>query len=168
MEPQYPKTRSYGPQMKMTIPPSHSHSHSHSQSQSQLQSQHSDNDRSSVELRALDCNLTSLCDHIQMEGFNSGSFSDIVVNAMGSTYHLHRLILSRSSYFRSDCNFCSFLWQFDSLLVKFLKLEKTNVSENFLGSQTLLSHHPVDRNLCKFGWPFGNLRQMCANFRFFC
>lgn len=107
MEPQYPKTRSYGPQMKMTIPPSHSHSHS--QSQSQLQSQHSDNDRSSVELRALDCNLTSLCDHIQMEGFNSGSFSDIVVNAMGSTYHLHRLILSRSSYFRSDCNILQFL-----------------------------------------------------------
>lgn len=122
MEPQYPKTRSYGPQMKMTIPPSHSHTHS--QSQSQSQQQHSDNDRSSVELRALDCNLTSLCDHIQMEGFNSGSFSDIVVNAMGSTYRLHRLILSRSSYFRSDCNFCNFLWQFDSVLVNFLKLER--------------------------------------------
>jgi hypothetical protein len=73
----------------MTIPPS--------QSQSQLQS---DNDRTSGELRALDCNLTSLCDHIQVEGFNSGSFSDVVVHAMGSTYHLHRLILSRSSYFR--------------------------------------------------------------------
>lgn len=65
-------------------------------------SQHSDNDRSSGELRALDCNLTSLCDHIQIEGFNSGAFSDIVVHAMGSTYHLHRLILSRSPYFRSS------------------------------------------------------------------
>ncbi|KAK9136896.1 hypothetical protein Sjap_007490 [Stephania japonica] len=62
-------------------------------------SQQSDNDRSSGELRALDCNLTSLCDHIQIEGFNSGVFSDIVIHAMGSSYHLHRLILSRSSYF---------------------------------------------------------------------
>ncbi|KAH6809106.1 BTB/POZ domain-containing protein [Perilla frutescens var. frutescens] len=48
----------------------------------------------------LDCNLASLCDHIQSEGFNNGVFSDVVLNAMGSTYHLHRLILSRSSYFR--------------------------------------------------------------------
>lgn len=65
-----------------------------------LQTQPSDNDRSSSELRALDCNLASLCDHIQMEGFNSGAFSDVIVQAMGSTYLLHRLILSRSSYFR--------------------------------------------------------------------
>lgn len=58
-------------------------------------------DRCGAELRAqLDCNLTSLCDHIQLEGFNNGSFSDVVVHAMGSVYHLHRLILSRSSYFR--------------------------------------------------------------------
>lgn len=49
---------------------------------------------------ALDCNLASLCDHIQFEGFNNGLFSDVVLNAMGSTYHLHRLMLSRSSYFR--------------------------------------------------------------------
>lgn len=61
-----------------------------------------DSDRSSGELRAMDCNLVSLCDHIQMEGFHSGAFSDVVVQAMGSTYRLHRLILSRSSYFR--CN----------------------------------------------------------------
>jgi hypothetical protein len=86
MEPQYSKpARAYGPQLKMTIPPSQSQS---------------DNDRTSGELRALDCNLASLCDHIQVEGFNSGTFSDVVVHAMGSTYHLHRLILSRSSYFR--------------------------------------------------------------------
>jgi len=66
-------------------------------------SHHSDNNdpTTTAELRALDCNLASLCEHVQIEGFNSGSFSDIVVNAMGSTYHLHRLILSRSSYFRS-------------------------------------------------------------------
>lgn len=85
METQYSASHSYSSAMKMTIPPS----------------QHADNDRSTTELRALDCNLTSLCDHIQIEGFNSGAFSDIVVHAMGSTYHLHRLILSRSSYFRS-------------------------------------------------------------------
>lgn len=67
------------------------------------QSMHSqsDNDRSRSELRAVDCNLTSLCDHIQLEGFNNGAFSDVIVHVMGSTYHLHRLILSRSSYFRS-------------------------------------------------------------------
>ncbi|KAI3701121.1 hypothetical protein L2E82_45766 [Cichorium intybus] len=57
--------------------------------------QHFDNDRSSGELRPVDCNLISLCDHIQMEGFNNGSFSDVVVQAMGATYHLHRLILCR-------------------------------------------------------------------------
>ncbi|XWS39028.1 hypothetical protein CRYUN_Cryun18bG0015100 [Craigia yunnanensis] len=97
MEPQFSKPRSYGPplhhnhqqqQLKMTIP-------------SATPQQHSDDDRSSSELRAVDCNLNSLCEHIQMEGFNGGSFSDIVVNTMGSTYHLHRLILSRSSYFRN-------------------------------------------------------------------
>lgn len=71
---------------------------------------HSDNSESSItgerrgggEMRraTLDCNLASLCDHIQLEGFNNGVFSDVVLNAMGSTYHLHRLVLSRSSYFR--------------------------------------------------------------------
>ena len=70
--------------------------------QHQQQPQTSGNDRTAGELRALDCNLGSLCDHIQIEGFNNGAFSDVVVEAMGSTYHLHRLILSRSSYFRSD------------------------------------------------------------------
>ncbi|KAK4277149.1 hypothetical protein QN277_015191 [Acacia crassicarpa] len=44
MNPLYPKPRSYAPQMEMMIPPS----------------QLFDNDRSSFELRALDCNLTSL------------------------------------------------------------------------------------------------------------
>lgn len=65
---------------------------------------HAESDQSTSELRALDCNLASLCDHIQSEGFGSGSFSDVVVKAMGSTYHLHRLILSRSSYFRFTCS----------------------------------------------------------------
>ena len=64
----------------------------------------SDNDQSSAsELRAaaLDCNLTSLRDHIQLEGFKNGAFSDVIVHAMGSTYNPHRLILSRSYYFRA-------------------------------------------------------------------
>lgn len=83
----------------------------------QLSTQNSDNDHTTGELRALDCNLTSLCDHIQLEGFNSGAFSDIAVHAMGSTYHLHRLILSRSSYFRytfspslKRCKFFLIVW----------------------------------------------------------
>ncbi|XP_011090975.1 uncharacterized protein LOC105171524 [Sesamum indicum] len=74
------------------------------------ESSHSDNSASStsgerrgggeMHRATLDCNLASLCDHIQLEGFNNGVFSDVVLNAMESTYHLHRLILSRSSYFR--------------------------------------------------------------------
>ena len=53
-----------------------------------------------AELRPVDCNLAALCDHVQVEGFGSGAFSDLVVEAMGATYRLHRLILSRSAYFR--------------------------------------------------------------------
>ncbi|PWZ34502.1 putative germ cell-less protein-like 1-like [Zea mays] len=54
-----------------------------------------------TELRPVDCNLAALCDHVQAEGFGSGAFSDLVVEAMGATYRLHRLILSRSAYFRN-------------------------------------------------------------------
>ncbi|KAL6840452.1 hypothetical protein ACP4OV_030262 [Aristida adscensionis] len=54
-----------------------------------------------AELRPVDCNLAALCDHVQAEGFGSGAFSDVVVEAMGATYRLHRLILSRSAYFRN-------------------------------------------------------------------
>lgn len=53
-----------------------------------------------AELRPVDCNLAALCDHVQAEGFGSGAFSDVVVEAMGATYRLHRLIISRSAYFR--------------------------------------------------------------------
>lgn len=82
-------------QMRMTVPPPPS------PQPSPPVPSHAESDQSTSELRgALDCNLTSLCDHIQSEGFGSGSFSDVVVKAMGSSYHLHRLILSRSSYFR--------------------------------------------------------------------
>ncbi|GKB02291.1 hypothetical protein Tco_0830380 [Tanacetum coccineum] len=68
-------------------------------SSSQHQQQQSDDRNNGGEMIRLDCNLNSLCDHIQTEGFDNGSFSDVVVNAMGATYRLHRLILSRSSYF---------------------------------------------------------------------
>ncbi|MFS7989295.1 hypothetical protein Hanom_Chr11g01045041 [Helianthus anomalus] len=51
---------------------------------------HSETGLTAGELLALDCNLTSLCDYIQLEGFNHGSFSDVIVKAMGATYHLHR------------------------------------------------------------------------------
>jgi hypothetical protein len=49
----------------------------------------------------LDSNLGALCEHVQLEGWKSRAFSDIVVKAMGHTFYLHRLLLSRSSYFRS-------------------------------------------------------------------
>ncbi|CAH8276498.1 unnamed protein product [Arabidopsis lyrata] len=82
-------------QMRMTVPPPPS------PQPSPPVLPHAESDQSTSELRSLDFNLTSLCDHIQSEGFGSGAFSDVVVKAMGSSYHLHRLILSRSSYFRT-------------------------------------------------------------------
>ncbi|KAF5794318.1 hypothetical protein HanRHA438_Chr08g0337951 [Helianthus annuus] len=53
-------------------------------------SHHHSNNVTSEELWALSCNLISLYDHIQSEGSDHGSFSDVIVNAMGATYHLHR------------------------------------------------------------------------------
>ncbi|XP_058076142.1 uncharacterized protein LOC131224789 [Magnolia sinica] len=125
MESQYPKPRSYGTNGKMPIAPA----------------QQSDNDRSSSELRALDCNLTSLCDHIQIEGFNSGLFSDIVVHAMGSTYHLHRLILSRSSYFR---NMLHGPWKEAGAPVLTLHIDDDNVNADAIAMALayLYGHHP--------------------------
>ncbi|GMI80195.1 hypothetical protein HRI_001688800 [Hibiscus trionum] len=81
MEPQLSKLQSYGP-------PSHHHHHQQQQLKMTILPpplQHSDNDRSSSELRAVVCNLNSLCEHIQSEGFNGGSFSYVVLKAMGST-----------------------------------------------------------------------------------
>jgi hypothetical protein len=63
-----------------------------------------------AELRPVDCNLAALCDHVQAEGFGSGAFSDVVVEAMGATYRLHRLIISRSTYFRSDHSSPTRMW----------------------------------------------------------
>ncbi|RWW00586.1 hypothetical protein BHE74_00018754 [Ensete ventricosum] len=106
-----------------------------------LQSQSPDNDRSSGELRALDCNLASLCDHIQMEGFNSGAFSDVVVQAMGSTYRLHRLILSRSSYFR---NMLHGPWKEAGEPTLVLNIDDANVDPDAIavGLAYLYGHYP--------------------------
>ncbi|RVX22147.1 Germ cell-less protein-like 1 [Vitis vinifera] len=149
MQPQYHKPRSYGPPVKMAIPPA----------------QHSDNDRSSGELRALDCNLTSLCDHIQLEGFTSGSFSDIVVHAMGSTYRLHRLILSRSSYFR---NMLHGPWKEANASIVTLHVDDSNVNGEAIEMALayLYGHHPKlnDNNAFRVlaAASFLDLQDLCA------
>ncbi|KAF5789279.1 hypothetical protein HanRHA438_Chr09g0380901 [Helianthus annuus] len=43
---------------------------------------HSDDGRTSGELPALDCHITSLCDHIQSETSNHGLFSNVIMKAM--------------------------------------------------------------------------------------
>ncbi|XP_059632733.1 uncharacterized protein LOC132275289 [Cornus florida] len=149
MAPQYPDLRSYGSSMEMTRQPS----------------QHSDNDRSSGELRALDCNLTSLCDHIQLEGFNNGSFSDIVVHAMGSTYHLHRLIISRSSYFR---NMLYGPWKEANAPIVSLQVDDKNVNGEAIAVALayLYGHHPKlnDNNAFRIlaAASFLDLQDLCA------
>ncbi|XP_043721298.1 uncharacterized protein LOC122668824 isoform X1 [Telopea speciosissima] len=149
MESQYKKTRSYGNAMKMGIDAP----------------QLSDNDRSSGELRALDCNLTSLCDHIQMEGFNSGAFSDIVVQAMGSTYRLHRLILSRSSYFR---NMLHGPWKEANAPIVTLHVDDDNVNGESIEMALayLYGHHPTlnDSNAFRVlaAASFLDLQDLCA------
>ncbi|CBI26054.3 unnamed protein product, partial [Vitis vinifera] len=127
--------------------------------------QHSDNDRSSGELRALDCNLTSLCDHIQLEGFTSGSFSDIVVHAMGSTYRLHRLILSRSSYFR---NMLHGPWKEANASIVTLHVDDSNVNGEAIEMALayLYGHHPKlnDNNAFRVlaAASFLDLQDLCA------
>ncbi|KAL4564927.1 hypothetical protein LXL04_029003 [Taraxacum kok-saghyz] len=127
--------------------------------------QHSDNDRSSGELHALDCNLTSLCDHIQMEGFNNGSFSDVVVQAMGATYHLHRLILSRSSYFR---NMLHGPWKDANAPVLTLHVDDNNVNREAIAIALsyLYGNHPKldDSNAFRVlaAASFLDLQNLCA------
>lgn len=131
----------------------------------QSSQQHSDNDRSSGELRALDCNLTSLCDHIQMEGFNNGSFSDVVVQAMGATYHLHRLILSRSSYFR---NMLHGPWKDANAPVLTLHVDDNNVNREAIAIALayLYGNHPKldDSNAFRVlaAASFLDLQNLCA------
>ncbi|KAL6193756.1 hypothetical protein ACLB2K_034840 [Fragaria x ananassa] len=136
--------------MKMTIQPSQ---------------QHSDNDRSSGELRALDCNLTSLCDHIQTDGFNSGAFSDVLVLALGSTYHLHRLILSRSPYFR---NMLHGPWKEANAPVVTLHVDDKNINAEAITTALayLYGHHPKlsDTNAFRVlaAASFLDLQDLCA------
>ncbi|XP_010045920.2 uncharacterized protein LOC104434746 [Eucalyptus grandis] len=131
MDPPYPKPRSYGPHPRTAADPP----------PQPPPPQHSDNDRSSGELRALDCNLSALCDHIQIEGFNSGAFSDLAVQAMGSTYRLHRLILSRSSYFR---NMLHGPWKEAGAPVVTLQVDDKNVNPEAITMSLayLYGHHP--------------------------
>ncbi|GLT79395.1 hypothetical protein SLA2020_508860 [Shorea laevis] len=157
MESQYPRSRSFGPPqhpMKMTAPPP------------PPQQPHSDINRSgSGELRAPDCNLTSLCDHIKMEGFNAGSFSDIVVQATGSTYRLHRLILSRSSYFR---NMLHGPWKEAGAPVVTLHVDDKNVNGEAIAMALayLYGHHPKlnDSNASRVlaAASFLDLQDLCA------
>ncbi|CAI8610654.1 unnamed protein product [Vicia faba] len=128
-------------------------------------SHQSDNDHTTAELRALDCNLASLCEHVQIEGFNSGSFSDIVVNAMGSAYHLHRLILSRSSYFR---NMLHGPWKEASAPVVTLHIDDKNVNEEAISIALayLYGNHPKlnDDNAFRVlaAASFLDLQDLCA------
>ncbi|KAL3508102.1 hypothetical protein ACH5RR_033484 [Cinchona calisaya] len=128
----------------------------------------SDNDRSSAgELRAaaLDCNLSSLCDHIQLEGFNNGAFSDVVLHAMGSTYHLHRLILSRSSYFR---NMLQGPWREANAAVLTLNVDDNNVNGEAISIALayLYGHQPTltDSNAFRVlaAASFLDLQDLCA------
>ncbi|KAJ8766464.1 hypothetical protein K2173_022523 [Erythroxylum novogranatense] len=130
-----------------------------------MPSQRADNDRSSDDLRALDCNLTSLCDHIQVEGFNAGAFSDIIIAAIDSKYHLHRLILSRSSYFR---NMLQGPWKEASSPVVTLHVDDKNVNSDAIAMALsyLYGHHPKlnDNNAFRVlaAASFLDLQDLCA------
>ncbi|KAJ0716026.1 putative chromatin remodeling & transcription regulator BTB-POZ family [Helianthus annuus] len=126
---------------------------------------HSDTGRTASELPALDCNLTSLCDHIQSEGFNHGSFSDVIVKAMGATYHLHRLILSRSSYFR---NMLHGPWKDANAPVLTLHVDDNNVNKEAIAIALayLYGYHPKldDSNAFRVlaAASFLDLQDLCA------
>ncbi|CAN7080994.1 unnamed protein product [Brassica oleracea var. botrytis] len=146
-------------QMRTTVPPPPS------PHPPPLVPSHAESDQSTSELRALDCNLTSLCDHIQSEGFGSGSFSDVVVKAMGSTYHLHRLILSRSSYFRT---MLQGPWKEASSPVVNLLVDDKNVNGDAISVALayLYGHHPKldDDNAFRVlaAASFLDLQDLCA------
>ncbi|KAG8369949.1 hypothetical protein BUALT_Bualt14G0066400 [Buddleja alternifolia] len=118
-----------------------------------------------VRRATLDCNLASLCDHIQLEGFHNGVFSDVVLNAMGSTYHLHRLILSRSSYFR---NMLQGPWKEANAPILTLHVDDTNVNSEAItiALAYLYGHHPKlnDDNAFRVlaAASFLDLQDLCA------
>ncbi|KFK44980.1 hypothetical protein AALP_AA1G328500 [Arabis alpina] len=147
-------------QLRMTIPPPPS------PQPSIPVTSHGEIDQSTSELRgSMDCNLTSLCDHIQSEGFGSGSFSDVVVKAMGSSYHLHRLILSRSSYFRT---MLQGPWKEASSPVVNLLVDDKNVNGDAISVALayLYGHHPKldDDNAFRVlaAASFLDLQDLCA------
>lgn len=100
-----------------------------------------------------------------MEGFNSGSFSDIIVHVMGSTYHLHRLILSRSSYFR---NMLHDPWKEASAPVVTLHVDDKNVNGEAIAMALayLYGHRPKlnDANAFRVlaAASFLDLQDLCA------
>ncbi|KAK1279380.1 hypothetical protein QJS04_geneDACA019713 [Acorus gramineus] len=99
-------------------------------------------DRSACEVRVMNCNIASLCDHILIEGFNNGAFSDVVVQASGgSTYRLHRLILSRSPYFR---NMLHGPWKEAGAPTVMLYIDDDNVNAEAIEAALayLYGHHP--------------------------
>ncbi|KAL6532475.1 hypothetical protein OROGR_014445 [Orobanche gracilis] len=114
---------------------------------------------------ALDCNLASLCDHIQLEGFNNCVFSDVVLNVMGSTYHLHRLMLSRSSYFR---NMLHGPWKEANAPVLTLHVDDNNVNGEAMeiALAYLYGHYPKlnDNNAFRVlaAASFLDLQDLCA------
>ncbi|XP_057850952.1 uncharacterized protein LOC131061329 isoform X1 [Cryptomeria japonica] len=93
------------------------------------------------ELREIDGNLGSLCQHIEVEGWNFGAFSDIVIECMGQTLNLHRLILSRSSYFR---NMLQGPWKEAGAPVVTLQIDDENVNREAvtMALSYLYGHHP--------------------------
>ncbi|GKA22211.1 BTB/POZ domain-containing protein [Tanacetum coccineum] len=134
-------------------------------SSSQHQQQQSDDRNNGDEMIRLDCNLNSLCDHIQTEGFDNGSFSDVVVNAMGATYRLHRLILSRSSYFR---NMLHGPWKDATSPVLTLHVDDNNVNREAIAIALayLYGNHPKldDSNAFRVlaAASFLDLQELCA------
>lgn len=100
-----------------------------------------------------------------MEGFNSGSFSDIIVHVMGSTYHLHRLILSRSSYFR---NMLHDPWKEASAPVVTLHVDDKNVNGEAIAMALayVYGHRPKLNDVNAFrvlaAASFLDLQDLCA------
>nr|XP_043629394.1 uncharacterized protein LOC122600705 [Erigeron canadensis] len=103
----------------------------------------SSNGEQQQQQQVMDCssNLNSLCEHIQIEGLNNGSFSDVIVQAMGDSYRLHRLILSRSSYFR---NMLHGPWKDANAPVLTLHVDDNNVNREAIAIALayLYGNHP--------------------------
>lgn len=120
---------------------------------------------SSEEIRTLDCNLAALCEHVQAEGWNAGAFSDIVVHAIGSTYCLHRLILSRSSVFR---HMLQGPWKEAGAAEVTLQVDDENVNGEAvaIALSYLYGHHPKlnDSNAFRVlaAASFLDLQDLCA------